>query len=211
MITTPQASLIKVQGSDEPVVNFCANNYLGLASHPAVVAGARDFAQRFGNGLSSVRFICGTQTIHKELEEQLARFHGMEDAILYNSCFDANGGVFETLLTDQDAVVSDELNHASIIDGIRLSKAKRFRYKHNDMNDLEAKLKQADAEGARVKMIVTDGVFSMDGEVAPLPRICDLAERYNAVTFLDECHATGFLGATGRYDPPVVRACCCHG
>lgn len=188
-----------MQGSDKPVINFCANNYLGLASHPAVVAGARDYLEHFGNGLSSVRFICGTQTIHKDLEEKIARFHGTEDTILYNSCFDANAGVFETLLTDQDAVISDELNHASIIDGIRLSKAKRFRYKHNDMADLERCLKEADAQGARIKMVVTDGVFSMDGEVAPLPQICDLADKYKAVTFMDECHATGFMGTTGRY------------
>jgi glycine C-acetyltransferase len=196
-IETPQQTHLRVSGGRE-VLNLCANNYLGLADHPEVVAAAHAALDRWGFGLASVRFICGTQTCHQELEAALTAFLGTEDTILYSSCFDANGGLFETLLTEQDAVISDELNHASIIDGIRLSKAKRFRYRHDDINDLEAKLRDDDAAGARTKLITTDGVFSMDGHVAPLKEICDLAERYNALVHFDDCHATGFWGATGR-------------
>src|SRR5947208_8269589 len=170
-IESPQGTAIRVNGRD--VINFCANNYLGLANHPAVVAAAREGLDRYGYGLSSVRFICGTQTLHRDLEQTIATFHGTDDAILYTSCFDANGGLFETLLGEEDAVISDELNHASIIDGVRLCKAKRLRYKHADMGELERCLKEA--EGSRVRLIVTDGVFSMDGAIAPLPQICDLA------------------------------------
>ena len=180
------------------VINFCANNYLGLANHPELVAAAKEALDTHGFGLSSVRFICGTQDIHKQLERAIADFHGMEDAILYPSCFDANAGLFEAILGPEDAIISDELNHASIIDGIRLCKAKRLRYKHMDMADLEEQLRAADAAGSRIKMIATDGVFSMDGDIAPLRDICDLAERYNATVFIDECHATGFLGKHGR-------------
>jgi glycine C-acetyltransferase len=178
------------------VLNLCANNYLGLADHPEVVAAAHEALDRWGYGLSSVRFICGTQEIHKQLELRLSEFLGMEDTILYSSCFDANGGLFETLLDAQDAVVSDELNHASIIDGIRLSKAQRFRYRNGDMEDLEAKLKEA--SGARRILIATDGVFSMDGYIAKLPEICDLAERYKAMVMVDDSHAVGFMGENGR-------------
>lgn len=193
----PQGSAIEVVGCE--VLNFCANNYLGLANHPALVEAAHEGLRRWGYGLSSVRFICGTQEIHKQLEQALARFLGKEDAILYTSCFDANGGLFETLLGDEDAVLSDELNHASIIDGIRLCKARRFRYRHADIADLERCLKEA--EGCRLRLIVTDGVFSMDGDMAPLPAICDLAERYDAVVAVDDSHATGFMGPTGRGTP----------
>jgi glycine C-acetyltransferase len=193
-IESPQRSGITVNGHE--VVNFCANNYLGLANHTEIVAAARAGLDNWGYGLSSVRFICGTQDIHKRCEQQIARFFGKGDSILYISCFDANGGLFEPLLTDQDAVVSDELNHASIIDGIRLCKAKRLRYKHNDMADLKAKLEEA--RGSRFVMIFTDSVFSMDGDLAKLPDICDLADRYNAAVGIDDCHATGHLGATGR-------------
>jgi len=197
IITTPQGAVIDTTIQRE-VLNFCANNYLGLSSHPEVIEAAIEAIRTHGYGLSSVRFICGTQDIHKELEERIAAFLGMEDAILYAAAFDANGGLFEPLLTEEDAVISDELNHASIIDGIRLCKAKRFRYKHNDMNALEDCLKEANAAGARRKLIFTDGVFSMDGTIAQLDKICDLAERYDAMVGIDECHATGFMGATGR-------------
>jgi glycine C-acetyltransferase len=197
IITTPQGAVIDTTTQRE-VLNFCANNYLGLSSHPEVIEAAIEAIRTHGYGLSSVRFICGTQDIHKELEERIAAFLGMEDAILYAAAFDANGGLFEPLLTEADAVISDELNHASIIDGIRLCKAKRFRYKHNDMNALEDCLKEANAAGARRKLIFTDGVFSMDGTIAQLDKICDLAERYDAMVGIDECHATGFMGATGR-------------
>ena len=175
------------------VVNFCANNYLGLANHPDIVAAAADGLKAWGYGLSSVRFICGTQDIHKRCEEQIARFFGKDDSILYISCFDANGGLFEPLLTEQDAILSDELNHARIIDGVRLCKAQRFRYKHNDMADLKAKLEEA--KGCRFKMIFTDSVFSMDGDLAKLPDICELADEYDAMVGIDDCHATGHLGA----------------
>jgi len=193
-IESPQGPVIRVAGQE--VINFCANNYLGLANHPAVVEAAHAGLREFGYGLSSVRFICGTQTVHRELEADIARFHGKPDAITYTSCFDANGGLFETLLGDADAVVSDELNHASIIDGIRLCKAKRFRYKHADLADLERCLKEA--AGARLTMIATDSVFSMDGDLAPLPAICDLADRYGAAVMIDECHGTGHIGPGGR-------------
>jgi glycine C-acetyltransferase len=180
------------------VLNLCANNYLGLADHPELIAAARESLDRWGYGLASVRFICGTQQLHKDLEAALSRFLGTEDTILYSSCFDANGGLFETLLGPEDAVISDELNHASIIDGIRLCKAQRFRYKNNDPTDLEAKLKEAAAAGARHKLIVTDGVFSMDGYIADLKSICDLADRYGALVMVDDSHAVGFMGKTGR-------------
>jgi glycine C-acetyltransferase len=185
-------------GKGREVLNLCANNYLGLAQHPAVNAAAAQGLQDWGYGMASVRFICGTQTLHKQLESALSTFLGTEDTILYPSCFDANGGLFETLLGEQDAVISDELNHASIIDGIRLSKARRFRYRNNDMADLEAQLRAADAAGARFKLISTDGVFSMDGYIARLDEICDLADRYQALVHFDDCHATGFIGASGR-------------
>lgn len=193
-ITSPQMSGITVGGQE--VVNFCANNYLGLANHPDIVAAAQEGMKTWGYGLSSVRFICGTQDVHKRCEQQIARFFGKGDSILYISCFDANGGLFEPLLTEQDAILSDELNHASIIDGVRLCKAQRFRYKHNDMADLRAKLEAA--KGCRFKMIFTDSVFSMDGDLARLPDICQLADEYNAAVGIDDCHATGHLGATGR-------------
>jgi glycine C-acetyltransferase len=195
VIESPQNARIEVTGGRE-VLNLCANNYLGLADHPAVVQAARDALDKWGYGLASVRFICGTQAIHKELERRISEFLGMEDTILYTSCFDANGGLFETLLGEQDAIISDELNHASIIDGIRLSKAQRFRYKNGDMADLEEQLKQA--AGARTKLIATDGVFSMDGYIAKLPPICDLADKYNAMVMVDDSHAVGFIGPNGR-------------
>ncbi len=197
VLHTPQQARVGVSRGE--VLNLCANNYLGLANHPEVVGAAQDALARWGFGMASVRFICGTQTIHKELEERLSAFLGAEDAVLYTSCFDANGGLFETLLDEQDAIVSDELNHASIIDGVRLSKAQRFRYRNSDMDDLEAKLKEA--SGARHRLIATDGVFSMDGYVAKLPQICDLAERYGAMVMVDDSHAVGFLGKTGRGTP----------
>ena len=197
VIATPQGADIAVSGGAH-VLNFCANNYLGLADHPEVVAAAHAALDRWGYGLASVRFICGTQEIHKELEAALSRFLGTEDTILYSSCFDANGGVFETLLGEEDAVISDELNHASIIDGIRLSKARRYRYRNRDMADLEAKLTEATAAGARFKMIVTDGVFSMDGFIAPLREICELAERHGALVMVDDSHGVGFMGPNGR-------------
>jgi glycine C-acetyltransferase len=194
VITSPQGAEIAVGG--RTVVNFCANNYLGLSSHPDVIAAARRALDERGYGLSSVRFICGTQDRHKELEETISRFLGTEDTILYTSCFDANGGLFETLLGPEDAVISDELNHASIIDGVRLCKAQRYRYRNDDLDDLEARLKEA--ASARLRLIATDGVFSMDGVVARLDRICDLAERYDAMVMVDDSHATGFVGRTGR-------------
>ena len=194
IITSPQAAEITANGSE--VLNFCANNYLGLSSHPKVIQSAKDAIDSHGFGLSSVRFICGTQDLHKELEEKIAEFTGMEDAILYAAAFDANGGLFEPILTAEDAILSDELNHASIIDGVRLCKAARFRYKNNDMNDLEEQLKKA--EGARRKLIATDGVFSMDGTIAKLDQICDLAEKYGAMVMIDDCHSTGFMGKKGR-------------
>jgi glycine C-acetyltransferase len=195
VITTPQEAHIGITGGKR-VLNMCANNYLGLADHPALVAAAKEALNTHGFGMASVRFICGTQDIHKELEAALTKFLGTEDTILYPSCFDANGGLFETLLTEKDAVISDELNHASVIDGIRLCKAQRFRYKHNDMADLEAQLRAA--QDTRFRLIATDGCFSMDGTIANLAAICDLAEKYNALTMIDDAHATGFLGKTGR-------------
>ena len=195
VITTPQDAIIKTTEGEE-VLNFCANNYLGLSSHPRVLAAAQKTLETHGFGMSSVRFICGTQDIHKKLEAKLAEFLHCEDTILYAAAFDANGGVFEPLLTAEDAIISDSLNHASIIDGVRLCKAQRYRYANNDMADLELQLKAA--EGARFKIIVTDGVFSMDGYVAQLDKICDLADQYDALVMVDECHATGFIGKTGR-------------
>jgi glycine C-acetyltransferase len=195
IITTPQNAEIKVQ-TGQTVLNFCANNYLGLSAHPRIVKAASKALETHGYGMSSVRFICGTQDIHKQLEESIARFFGMEDTILYAACFDANGGVFEPLFSDEDAIISDELNHASIIDGVRLCKAVRYRYKHADMNDLEARLKEAQLQ--RFRIIVTDGVFSMDGDIAPLDKICNLAEKYNALVMVDDSHAAGFIGKTGR-------------
>jgi len=195
IIISPQGPVIRTTETAE-VLNFCANNYLGLSSHPEVIEAAKAAIDSHGYGMSSVRFICGTQDIHKELEQKISTFLGMEDTILYAAAFDANGGIFEPLLQEDDAIISDELNHASIIDGIRLCKAKRFRYKHNDMSDLEQQLK--DAAGSRRILIVTDGAFSMDGTIAQLDKICDLADQYQAMVMIDECHATGFLGATGR-------------
>src|SRR4051795_461697 len=194
-IKSPQQAEISVSAGQN-VLNLCANNYLGLANHPEIVAAAKQALEEWGYGLASVRFICGTQEIHKRLEARLSQFLGTEDTILYSSCFDANGGLFETLLDSEDAVISDELNHASIIDGIRLSKASRYRYKHGDMADLESKLKEA--SGARTRLIATDGVFSMDGYLARLPAICDLAERCDALVMVDDSHAVGFMGASGR-------------
>ncbi len=195
IITSPQDAHIAITGGKR-VLNMCANNYLALADHPALISAAKEALDTHGFGMASVRFICGTQDIHKELEAALTKFLGTEDTILYPSCFDANGGLFETLLTENDAVISDELNHASIIDGIRLCKAQRFRYKHNDMADLDAQLRAA--KDARFRLIATDGCFSMDGTIANLAAICDLAEKYNALTMIDDAHATGFLGPTGR-------------
>src|SRR5881396_427531 len=200
VISSPQGAEIAVR-PDLEVINFCANNYLGLSDDPTVLAAAHAALDRWGYGMSSVRFICGTQDIHKELEDRITRFLGTEDTILYGSCFDANGGLFETLLGEEDAVISDALNHASIIDGIRLSKAKRFRYANNDMADLEAQLKQAAADGTRYKMIATDGVFSMDGIVANLRAVCDLAEKHGAMVMVDDSHAVGFVGDKGRGTP----------
>ncbi|MEO7538858.1 MAG: glycine C-acetyltransferase [Pyrinomonadaceae bacterium] len=195
VIESPQEAHIKVAG-DKSVLNMCANNYLGLSDHTDIVEAARKGLDEWGFGLSSVRFICGTQAIHKELEAKISEFLGTEDTILYTSCFDANGGLFETVLGEEDAVISDELNHASVIDGIRLSKAQRFRYKNGDMSDLETKLQEA--EPARFKMIATDGVFSMDGYIAKLPEICDLADKYDAMVMVDDSHAVGFMGERGR-------------
>jgi glycine C-acetyltransferase len=194
LIQTPQGAAIKVGGRE--VVNFCANNYLGLANHPDIVQAAHDGLKQWGYGLSSVRFICGTQDLHRQLESAIAKFFGKEDSILYIACFDANGGLFEPLLGENDAILSDELNHASIIDGVRLCKAQRFRYKHNDMADLKAKLEEA--KNCRFKMIFTDSVFSMDGDLARLPDICTLADHYDAIVGIDDCHGTGHLGAGGR-------------
>ena len=197
LIGTPQGGRVKLEDGRELIV-MCANNYLGLGNHPEVVAAAHEALDRWGYGLGSVRFICGTQTLHRQLEEALSAFLGTEDTILYSSCFDANGGLFETILTDQDAVISDALNHASIIDGIRLCKAKRFRYANRDLDDLETQLKAADAAGARFKLIATDGVFSMDGTYAPMKEICDLADKYGASVMMDDSHAVGFVGPEGR-------------
>lgn len=196
IITSPQGAEISIQGGQE-VINFCANNYLGLSSHPAVIQAAKDAMDTHGFGMSSVRFICGTQDIHKELEARIADFYGTEDTILYAAAFDANGGVFEPLFSQEDAIISDSLNHASIIDGVRLCKASRYRYENSNMEDLEKQLQQANADGARFKIVVTDGVFSMDGLVAPLDKICDLAEKYDALVMIDEAHATGFIGENG--------------
>lgn len=205
VIGTPQSATVNVTASGRPgeVLNFCANNYLGLADHPEVVAAAHEALDRWGYGMASVRFICGTQEVHKELEARLSAFLGQEDTILYSSCFDANGGVFETLLGPEDAVISDALNHASIIDGIRLSKARRFRYANRDMADLERQLKEAAEGGARRTLVVTDGVFSMDGYVAPLDEICDLADRHGAMVMVDDSHAVGFVGPGGRGTPEL--------
>jgi len=197
IITSAQGVEITLS-TGENVLNFCANNYLGLSSHPEVIQAAKDTMDTHGFGMSSVRFICGTQDIHKELEKKIADFYQTEDTILYAAAFDANGGVFEPLLTKDDAIISDSLNHASIIDGVRLCKAARYRYQNSDMTDLEKQLQDADKNGARFKIIVTDGVFSMDGVVAPLDKICDLADKYDAMVMIDECHATGFIGKTGR-------------
>lgn len=196
-ITTPQGSMVET-GDGKPVLNMCANNYLGLAQDPRIEEAAHNALEEWGYGLASVRFICGTQGVHKQLEAGLSDFLGTDDTILYGSCFDANGGLFETVLGAEDAVISDELNHASIIDGVRLCKAMRFRYKNRDMADLEAQLIEADAKGARFKLIATDGVFSMDGFIAPLAEICDLADRYNALVMVDDSHAVGFMGKQGR-------------
>lgn len=197
IITSPQSAEITISDGSK-VLNFCANNYLGLSSHPKVVKAAKDAIDTHGFGMSSVRFICGTQDIHKQLEQKISEFLGTEDTILYAAAFDANGGVFEPIFGAEDAIISDALNHASIIDGVRLCKAMRFRYKHNDMEDLENQLKEADAKGAQQKIIVTDGVFSMDGTIAQLDKIVELAEKYNALVMSDECHSTGFMGKTGR-------------
>lgn len=197
IITSPQAAEITISGGQK-VLNFCANNYLGLSSHPKVIEAAKNAIDTHGFGMSSVRFICGTQDIHKELENKISKFLGTEDTILYAAAFDANGGVFEPIFGPEDAIISDALNHASIIDGVRLCKAMRFRYKHNDMEDLEAQLKDADSKGAQQKIIVTDGVFSMDGTIAKLDKIVELAKKYNALVMSDECHSTGFMGKTGR-------------
>lgn len=197
LIDTPQNATVRLKDGRE-LINMCANNYLGLADHPAVLEAAREALERWGFGMASVRFICGTQTLHKQLEEKISSFLGTEDTILYPSCFDANGGLFEVLLGAEDAVISDSLNHASIIDGVRLCKAKRFRYESNDMADLETQLQEADAAGERFKLITTDGVFSMDGVIAQLDKVHELAAKYDAVVHFDDCHATGFLGARGR-------------
>jgi len=200
VITVPQSGLISTTAKPQ-VINMCANNYLGLSNNATLIKAAQEALERWGFGMSSVRFICGTQQIHKELEQAVSEFLGMEDTILYSSCFDANGGLFETLLSEQDAIFSDQLNHASIIDGVRLCKAARYSYLNNDMADLESKLKEAADKGARIKLIVTDGVFSMDGYIANLPAICDLAEAYDALVVVDDSHAVGFWGPTGRGTP----------
>lgn len=197
VLSTPQGTLVRANGG-AAVLNMCANNYLGLAQHPKIRQAAHEALEQWGYGLASVRFICGTQGVHKELEASLSDYLGTEDTILYGSCFDANGGLFETILGPEDAIISDELNHASIIDGVRLCKAQRYRYKNCDMADLEAQLIAADAKGARFKLIATDGVFSMDGFIAPLKAICDLADQYNALVMVDDSHAVGFMGKTGR-------------
>jgi len=207
LITSPQSGSIRIAGTggqERQVVNLCANNYLGLADHPEIIAAAKRGLDEFGFGMASVRFICGTQTLHRELEHTVANYLGKDDAILFAACFDANGGVFEPLLDAEDAIISDSLNHASIIDGVRLCKAKRYRFANGDMNELEDRLKEADHNGARFKLIATDGVFSMDGYVANLPAICELAERYNALVMVDDCHATGHLGQAGRGTPALT-------
>uniref|UniRef100_A0A2L2YBS7 2-amino-3-ketobutyrate coenzyme A ligase, mitochondrial n=1 Tax=Parasteatoda tepidariorum TaxID=114398 RepID=A0A2L2YBS7_PARTP len=196
IIVSKQDARIRVADTPQTVINFCANNYLGLSSNSQIIEAGKQALEQYGAGLSSVRFICGTQSLHKELEKKIAQFHGREDCIIYPSCFDANAGLFEALLTPEDAVLSDELNHASIIDGIRLCKAQKHRYKHRDMADLEQKLQESSS--ARMRLIATDGVFSMDGNIAPLPDICNLAKKYNAMIFMDECHSTGVLGKSGR-------------
>jgi glycine C-acetyltransferase len=211
LITTPQSAHIRIQdataqGGERGLLNLCANNYLGLADDPEVIAAARAALDDFGFGMASVRFICGAQTLHRRLEERIATWLGKDDAILFAACFDANGGLFEPLLGAEDAIISDALNHASIIDGIRLCKAKRYRFANSDMDELETQLKQADADGARFKLIATDGVFSMDGYVAKLKEICDLAERYGAFVMVDDCHAHGHLGAGGRGSPALTGA-----
>ena len=198
IITSPQGADVRVNSGDDVII-MCANNYLGLSSHPEVIQAAKDALDSHGFGMSSVRFICGTQNIHKELEEKIANFYGTEDTILYAAAFDANGGLFEPLLNAEDAIISDALNHASIIDGVRLCKAARYRYAHSDMNDLENKL--IEAQDKRFRLVVTDGVFSMDGDIAKLDQICDLAEKYDALVMIDECHSAGFIGATGRGTP----------
>jgi len=205
-IVTPQSGHIAIAdgGQRRPMLNLCANNYLGLADHPDIIAAAHRALDQDGFGMASVRFICGTQTVHRELERSIAHYLGKDDAILFAACFDANGGVFEPLLEAEDAIISDSLNHASIIDGVRLSKAKRYRYANSDMNELESRLKEANTDGARFKLIVTDGVFSMDGYVANLPVICDLAERYGAMVMVDDCHATGHLGPEGKGTPALT-------
>lgn len=204
-ITSPQSGRITVRTpeGEKPYINLCANNYLGLADHPDIIAAAHDALDRYGFGMASVRFICGQQTLHRELEARIARYLGKDDAILFAACFDANGGVFEPLMGEEDAVISDSLNHASIIDGIRLTKARRYRFSNGDMNELEDQLKKATAEGARFKLIATDGVFSMDGYIANLPVIVELAEKYDAIVMVDECHATGHLGPQGRGTPAL--------
>lgn len=206
MLNSPQSGRIRVgsQTGDRDVINLCANNYLGLADHPEVIAAAKKGLETFGFGMASVRFICGTQTLHRDLEQTIARYLGKDDVILFAACFDANGGLFEPLLEAEDAIISDSLNHASIIDGVRLCKAKRYRFSNGDMNELEDRLKEADRDGARFKMIATDGVFSMDGYIANLPAICDLAERYGATVMVDDCHATGHLGEAGRGTPTLT-------
>ena len=211
LITTPQSAHIRIkddtaQGGKRELLNLCANNYLGLADDPEVIAAAREALDAFGFGMASVRFICGAQTLHRALEERIARWLGKDDAILFAACFDANGGLFEPLLTAEDAILSDALNHASIIDGIRLCKARRYRFANSDMDELETCLKEADQDGARFKLIATDGVFSMDGTVARLPEICDLAERYDAMVMVDDCHAHGHLGEGGRGSPALTGA-----
>jgi glycine C-acetyltransferase len=204
-IATPQSGRITLSDGRE-MINLCANNYLGLANHPEIKAAAAAALEQYGFGMASVRFICGTQDLHRDLEWAVAKYLGKDDAILFAACFDANGGLFETLLTDEDAIISDALNHASIIDGVRLSKAKRYRYQTSDMNDLETQLKQAVADGARFRLIATDGVFSMDGYVAKLPEICALAEKYGAMVMVDDCHATGHLGPEGKGTPALTGA-----
>ncbi len=208
LLAGPQGGRIRVasDGGERDMLNLCANNYLGLADHPEVIAAARDAMEAFGFGMASVRFICGAQTLHRELERAIAKHLGKDDAIVFAACFDANGGVFEPLMDETDAIVSDSLNHASIIDGVRLAKARRYRFANSDMNELEDRLKQADADGARFKLIATDGVFSMDGYVAKLEEICGLAERYGALVLVDDCHATGHLGDQGRGTPALTGA-----
>ena len=208
LIAGPQGGRIRVasDAGERAMLNLCANNYLGLADHPEVIAAAKSAMDAFGFGMASVRFICGTQTLHRELEHAIARHLGKDDAIVFAACFDANGGVFEPLMGEEDAIISDGLNHASIIDGVRLAKARRYRFANSDMNALEDSLKQADADGARFKLIATDGVFSMDGYVAKLPDICALAERYGAMVLVDDCHATGHLGEKGRGTPALTGA-----